>query len=541
MGSKFIEKHKRKSLLAALLFIFQGRAKYVTILLVVTLLSTPFVISGNTLSRMVELRPVAAVMKALGMGGILDSINPRYSAAEVNAVMVRAAADSRSETAWQKFLDRMSGGSSASGQPSSLSLITGGGPGLFGLPKVDESKDGRRGPDQVKGVVNEDERKAGAVPDGVDLSGLLAGGPGALAQGEQGAAGDSMAQNLYGNFSGGSPYVGNSTFNGSGPYAENPAAAMYSGVIKRSSAQVPAPSSPSRVRTRIMGRVSGFSWRNVGYNRNKSSAFNKLGNKHPMFQLAETYAMARTVDNSPNAAYEYQAAYTGATFDGNKTDADMLQTDAQAPNVPDTSFTDATMSGIAGQQQAAQDCSDSQSTNGTQMSKDGKEMDDITNGMGRAPRCYDHGAVGQWNSKVAQQKALCDDYNANEAVLSGKCQTQNEPMSCSKYTNYTDNGGMLIKTCPKPNKWLTWVIGFALMIIGIVAAFFGAFFIAAIAIALAIYMLSMNSGADIGSIQGLDQKDKSLSNGESQGSFNAADGTNVTNSGGDKSKDGGAK
>ena len=99
MGSKFVEKHKRKSVLAALLFIFHGRAKYVGILLVLTILSVPFVISGETLNRILELPPVAAFMKSVGLGGVISAINPKYSNDVLKAALDKAVENTRREFA----------------------------------------------------------------------------------------------------------------------------------------------------------------------------------------------------------------------------------------------------------------------------------------------------------------------------------------------------------------------------------------------------------------------------------------------------------
>ena len=94
MGSKFVEKHKRKSLLAALLLIFRGRAKYVGVLLILAVLSVPFVISGETFGRIVMFQPVAAFLRTVGLGSIVSAINPKYSNDMMKAALDRAAADS---------------------------------------------------------------------------------------------------------------------------------------------------------------------------------------------------------------------------------------------------------------------------------------------------------------------------------------------------------------------------------------------------------------------------------------------------------------
>ena len=100
MGSKFVERHKRKSVLAALLFIFQGKVKYLTIPLMLMILSVPFVISGETLGRIIELRPVAAFLKTVGLGSMVSVINPKYSNDMLRAALDKAAEDSAQNSFW---------------------------------------------------------------------------------------------------------------------------------------------------------------------------------------------------------------------------------------------------------------------------------------------------------------------------------------------------------------------------------------------------------------------------------------------------------
>ena len=442
MGSKFVEKHKRKSVLAALLFIFHGRAKYVGILLVLTILSVPFVISGETLNRILELPPVAAFMKSVGLGGVISAINPKYSNDVLKAALDKAAGDRAQDSYWAKFLKSINATMPPDGGPSSIAMLRGGKDDIFGLPEVNDGKYGKRGPGQVKGAVNEEEKQRGETGDEVNLEGLLAqaGGRGGGPGGEgSGLYGDLMGQNLAGNFGGG-------TMSGSGPYigrgigasVGGRSAGMYSNVMSQSANKVPVPGTAKRVKTKTMGRVSGFSWKNVGYKTKNSRVDVKLNTKKPMFQLAETFAMTGA-GNNRDTAYEYQAAYVGSTYDGNDTNADVIQTDSDAPSIPpDTGFTGDLITGSGELQQAAKECSDAQGTNGAQMSYDGKKMKEIGESMGTPPSCCSS-RVGRWNGKIDQVIAYCLDFNVNEAVVAQKCQNTSNPMDCGSYRRYKIN------------------------------------------------------------------------------------------------------
>lgn len=450
MGSKFVEKHKRKSILAALLFIFQGRTKYIGILLVITILSIPFALSGETLSRILELRPVAAFLRTVGLSSVVSTINPKYSNDLLKAALDRASADSKDASFWQKFLNRINSTLPPGGGPSSIAMLRGGGEDLFGPLEVKDGKyDKKAGPGQVKGVLNEEERAKGYSGDDVDLQGLLAGGPGYEGSG---LYGDQMERNMSSSASGGGPYLNRTMFNRPGGAAAGGAAGLYSNVMSESSNKVPVPSSARKINSKRMGRVSGFSWKNVGYGRGKSDAINKLGSKKPMFQLAETFSMAGSAANSKDSAYEYQAAYVGSTYDGNETGADVIETSFDSPTVPpDSSFTGDLLINTQDLQNQAKACSDAQGTHGAAMSEDGKKMDDISKTLGKPPKCCS-GGVGAWNSKVNQIQAACQDYNAHEVQLAAACQNKSSPMDCS----YSSK--MHINPCSKWKCWLAIIL-----------------------------------------------------------------------------------
>ncbi|OGS27823.1 MAG: hypothetical protein A3J70_08265 [Elusimicrobia bacterium RIFCSPHIGHO2_02_FULL_61_10] len=245
---------------------------------------------------------------------------------------------------------------------------------------------------------------------------------------------------------------------------------MYNKVMGQSASKVPVPGSPSKVNTKKMGRVSGFSWKNVGYKTSNSKMNVQLNSKKPMFQLAQTFAMTDAAYRSKDSAYEYQAAYVGTTYDGNDSNLDVMQTDADAVTVPpDTSFTGAVMNDAQGLQDLAKGCSQAQGTHGAAMSADGKMVKQIGESMGSPPSCCSSG-VGRWNGKIDRVMALCADFNAHEAQLAAACQNTSSPMSC----NY---GKYKIKPC----SWLKCFLAFLLMLlfapllltIGLISALFG--------------------------------------------------------------------
>lgn len=457
MGNKFIEKHRRKSILATLLFIFRGRVKFVAILLMVTVLSVPFVISGEMLGRIIELRPVAAFLRSIGMASVVSTINPKYSNDLLKAALDKAAQDSENNSFWNRFLKSVSntmpnGGSGV----SSITLIRGG-VGDVGPMELKDPKGTKTAPGKVKGALSAEEMAQGDYGGEVDLSSLLASG----GEGEQnGLYGDVMGDNLADRFggSGNAPYMGGSSFGG-GPTVGGRASGMYNKVYSQSGSKVPLPGKPSKINTKTMGRVSGFSWKNVGYNKKNAKMDVKQGNKRPMFQLAETFALTATAHKSKTSAPEYQASYTGATYDGNDVNLDVIETDAGATTVPDTALTGDLIAGAAGMQDEAKKCSDAQGSHGAKMSEDGKMMDDITKSLGKPPKCCSS-AVGKWNAKIDKIISYCKDFNVHEAQLAAACQNKSSPMNCSSYNK------MKIKKCSKLKCFLSIILAIIMIVVG---------------------------------------------------------------------------
>ena len=465
MASKFVEKHKRKSVLAALAFIFSGKVKYVSILLMVVILSVPFVISGETLSSMIELPGVAAFLKSVGLGSVVSSINPKYSNDIMKSALAKAMQDSEQNSFWNKFLRSINATMPPAGAPSTMDMIRGGKDDIFG-PAVIKDDMAKRGPGQVKGAVNDEEKARGENGDDVNLEGMLAGGAGA-----GGGYGDSMGQNLAGNFanggamSGSAPYMDRTMLGGPGTAASGRGAGMYSQAMGSAGSKVPVPGTPQKINVKRMGRVSGFSWKNVGFKTANAKVDVKLSSKKPMFQLAQTFAMTGSAYKSKDSALEYQAAYTGTTYDGNDSNLDVIQTDAASPAVPDTAFTGDLMTDTQGLQDQAKACSDAQGSYGAQMSEDGKMMEDTGKSLGSPPKCCSSG-VGAWNSKIDQIISYCNDYNVNEAQLSAKCQNKSSPMDCGSYHK------MHINPCSKLMCWLMIIlmILLAFLTFGLMAA-----------------------------------------------------------------------
>ena len=453
MANKFVEKHKRKSVLAALLFIFQGRTKFIGIMLIVMLLSVPFVISGETLGRMMQFPPVAAFLKSVGLGSVVSTLNPKYSNDLLRAAMDKAAEDSGQNSFWAKFLKSINATLPPAGGPSSMAMIRGGGD-LFGLPEIKDDKDGKRGPGQVKGVINEEERAKGEDGGDVDLEGLLAGGGGGK---DGGLYGDVMGQNLAGRFgdggsaAGNGPYMNRTAMSGPGMTAGGQAAGMYSHALGQAASKVPVPGAPKKVNAKLMGRVSGFSWKNAGYKTNRTKVDVKLTSRKPMFQLAQAFAMTGSAFKAKDSSLEYQAAYTATTYDGNNSNLAAIQTDASSPAVPDTAFTGTLMTKVENLQTQAKTCTDAQGKEGAKMSEDAKAMDDTAKTLGKQPKCCS-GGVGAWNSKVNKIIYHCNDFNANESVLSAKCQNKSNQMDCSSYNS------MRISPCSK------WKCFFAILL-----------------------------------------------------------------------------
>jgi hypothetical protein len=478
MANQFIEKHKRKSLLALLLLIFTGRTKYVLIALLVVLTSLPFVVTGEMANRFFEMPAVSGMLRMMGLGSVVSALNPKYSSEFVKAAIDRAAAESAQTSYWNRLMGAVGSmlpcGADC-GDNSSLAMVKGGAE-LF-RPEAA----GKKSPGQVKGAVSAEDSERGEGADTVDLEGILNNPAGGAAGSE--LYGDVMGSNLadrYSSGEGAGPYVNRSLISQPGGAASR-GEGLYANAVRQAGGKIPVPGTPKKVNAKKMGKASGFSWKNVGYKTQNVKMDVRLNSKRPMFQLAETFGTTRgaLTSNAP----EYQSAYTGSTYDGNDINLGAIQTDADPTSLPDAGFTGSGITNASGLGQTAEDCSKAQGVEGKKMSDDADEIDDIAESMGSAPKCYDHGAVDAWNNKVSQMNALCMDFNVQQTALSNKCQTSNTPMGCEQYQKGTKQGGMIISKCQKPNKWIMWLIMFLCFAILIA--------IAVICLPLAIFMAAL--------------------------------------------------
>ncbi|MCG2725880.1 MAG: tetraspanin family protein [Elusimicrobia bacterium] len=460
MGSKFIEKHKKKSILAAILLLFRGRAKYFLPLLLVGGVSTPFIATSENVSRIIELPSVASFLKFTGLSKVFSVINPAYSAKDLKETFAKVEAYDKSSSFWKRLFQKRT--SNTPGSHSSIALVTG----------TDVLREEGGGNQEARGKKQEarsEEKASGKKGNVPDIQNMLAGLMGGNNGGNDGLLGNLMGENLADRMSGG----GSAGYGrGSSPYMNKDLMAMNTGVVdkddalynaalNKASESVPLSGKPAdKVNKRKMGKASGFSWKNVGY-RGKKTNTNLRGSsdKRAMFQLSETYSTTGSAYNDPNSAYEYQAAYVGSTYDGNDMDADIMDPSA---SVPDAAFTSGLLSGVSASQEVAKECTDAQAVQGKKMSEDADEIDAKTDALGSPPDCCDHGAVAAYNSKLDGIKVVCEDFNVNAGILSEKCRGLDQKMSCSMYDS------MKVQPCDCDDDFggaLNWI----LIVLGIIA------------------------------------------------------------------------
>jgi hypothetical protein len=515
MGSRFVERHKKKSLLALLLLLFRGRAKYALLLLLFVGVGTPFVVSNEMLDSFLLLSPVARMLRAVGLGSVISSLDPRYSSEFLRTAMDKAAAEREQSAYW----NRMMGGAgiASPGSPSgggsiySLAMLRGGAD-IFNLgsgPSGKAAKPGGKRSDQVNGVLSEEEKARGENGDTVDLEGILGNAAGGAYGngGNGGLYGDLMGGNLAdkyasgGGFGGGSgsgvsgsanfangPYVNRGAFAKGGGSVSGPAQGIYGNAVNSTVGKIPVPSAPGTrsFRGSKFGMVSGFTWKKIGYKTKSVVMDVRLSGKQPMYQLAETYGMTESAAQSPDLAPEYKAAYVGSTYDGNAVNLDIIQTDANDPVVPDVSFTGSAITDTGDIEKLAENCAKSEAVQGVRMSDDGEKIDRIASGMGSPPLCYTN--IGPWNAKVREMQELCRDFNENCVILSQQCQSSTQLMDCGAYE------GMIISRCRRPSgRHFAMLLAIVMAIFAAVLAVAG-LLVAVIAAIIAYIVLSGGGG-----------------------------------------------
>lgn len=502
MGSGFIEKHKKKSLLAALLFFFTGRAKYLAVLLLVAAVSMPFVVSRETLNKFLGMPSVALALRAMGLGGFLSSSGRESSSEFVKAAMDKAAEGSARNSYWNRLMGAVNTAlpcESGCGDVSSLAMVKGGGD-LYGS---EAGKAGKRrpGPGEVTGVVSAGEKARGEGADVVDLEGVLgggaggglygggAGGPGGAggglygggAGGPDGAGGSGlygsvMGRNLGGRFSGGASNSDGSYANGNfisgsgssnggaGPYVNRSLisrpggsgigdrkAGIYAAVVKQLGGKIPVPARPRNISGKMTGRASGFSWRNVGFRSEAFIANTQIGTRMPLSQLAETLAVGDAALQFGDSANASKAAYAGAAYDGNNINLGVMRTDALLTGLPKDGFIIPDIPVIPEIPQIpvipeipdmkiVDECVEATKKEGVTVSSLGGQITALQRGMGSPPRCYNPSGVSSWNNKLRRLEQLCMESNASAKVLSEKCKTPYKPRTCAQ-------DSLMVKKC----------------------------------------------------------------------------------------------
>ncbi len=242
---------------------------------------------------------------------------------------------------------------------------------------------------------------------------------------------------------GGAPYVSRRAFTGPAG-AISRGDSMYVSAMHHASNSVPVPERPKRANTGRMGRVSGFGWKETDYQTYRSAVEKGLGSKSSVSQLADAFSVTNSAYKSANAEPEYQAGYTGAVYDGNDINMDLLvYADEPLGGIEDGFVDD--LSDLQQLQEQMHECGNAQAVNGSRMSEIGKEMDDIQAGMTNPPSCS---GAAAWNQKVARLDQLCREFNGNQSQLARACQASSgDQMGCTVYENDTDHDGLIVKEC----------------------------------------------------------------------------------------------
>lgn len=454
MASKFIERHKRKSIWALLLLLLRGRGKYIALLLIIILFSLPFVATSDVVERFLGLSPVRYMVKLFGLESVMASINPKYSSD------ILKAAFNRLKDEYSEYNPLLRGTKEEDR----------GGNGTLAYIRVEDAlghgkKQGKGGGgSEIYGVAEEEDGRA----DGVDFSDLLSGG-GLLKHSNM--LGSSMNENFYseGMFGSSSLTKFNSksllaNISGKGGVAEKNIAGD---ALALSQNNIPGVKDPvlrrGSVKVRRNGSVTAFGWKNAGYIKNGANLSVKIsGNRRALFQMGETMATT-SMAYKQNPAYEYQSAYVGSTYDGTSMKGGLVTTSGDNnTTVPDTGYIATVVDSAQNWEQLAKDCADAQATHGTKISKLQDEMDEISKTMGNPPKCCSS-AVHAWNAKVNLLVQKCNELNVESQALGKKCQNSN-PQTINCQQTY---GRLYIKPC---SKWKCW-LGIIFAIIGLLIGF----------------------------------------------------------------------
>jgi hypothetical protein len=498
MGSKFIEKHKRKSILGLLLLLFRGRSKYIALLVIVILFSLPFVATSDMIERFFGISAVRYLVKLFGLESVIASINPKYSTDIIKATFDRLKQETQDYNLWNKI----GLGEENRGERGGLQFV-----------KVDDEIFNKKEGKTKKGERDVDvgysrDKEGGEGDREVDLDDIISGKGGGLGLSLNSdlfsnGFGSGFGGGLFGNSGfGGSSAFGKNTFGSYGPFiakdtfqgSKNNFGVNYKGkgsigsnALDNIKGNIPDVSNLSlskkgKVKVSKMGSLTAYGWKNVGYTKKGAVVdVNTSGSRRALFQMGETLATT-SMAYKQNPAYEYQAAYTGATYDGNSLNLDIVQTAGDSnTTLPDTGYVSDVIGSAEHWEEIAKKCQDAQAVHGTAISKLQDEIDNILKTMTNPPKCCNHGAVSKWNSKVSQLVEKCNQINSHSVSLANECGSST-PQTVNCQSTY---GKLYIKPC---SKWKCW-LGFILAIVGaligfLIGGFIGAIIGAAIGFAL---------------------------------------------------------
>jgi len=475
MGSKFIEKHKRKSILGLLLLLFRGRSKYIALLVIVILFSLPFVATSDMIERFFGISAVRYLVKLFGLESVIASINPKYSTDIIKATFDRLKQETRDYNLWNKI----GLGEENRGERGGLQFV-----------KVDDEIFNKKEGKTKKGERDVDvgysrDKEGGEGDREVDLDDIISGKGGDLGLSLNSdlfsnGFGSRFGGGLFGNSGfGGSSAFGKNTFGSYGPFiakdtfqgSKNNFGVNYKGkgsigsnALDNIKGNIPDVSNLSlskkgKVKVSKMGSLTAYGWKNVGYTKKGAVVdVNTSGSRRALFQMGETLATT-SMAYKQNPAYEYQAAYTGATYDGNKINADLITTNNEpSTTLPDTAYVGDMISSLEEWEKLAKKCSDSEAIHGTAVSELQKEIDDLLKHNKPPKTCCKCSAVKRWNSVVDQVIDRCRKINSHLSQLAVDCQNS-APQQIDCYGTY----GKLYMKCCKCKKGFGGLIG---MIIG---------------------------------------------------------------------------
>lgn len=448
MSSEFLERNKRKSALALLLLMLGGRARYVVALFVAVMVSVPFLVSGDRLNALMSFPAVAAVLRTVGLGG---TAAPDMLAA---AAMHKDGGGAKASF-WERYLRAANAPLPPAGATSTMAMVRVGGDD-YG-PAV--LKDGGKpaGPNKVKGAVNAEERANGDDGAGVNLAGLT------------GGYGDLMGEGLGSRQLGTVPYYNRTLLGGPGG-AVDKRDGVYNQIMVKAGEGVPVPGAPEKMKSK-MGRVSAFSFKSFSRKNRKSQALGGLrSNRKPLTQMKQATAMA-TIALFDGVSTEHTATYSGAVYDGNSVDLDlMMEGDAVVPSMPSFAFANGVIGAINTSMAQSLACANDY-TNMQKITDQMQPYFDIMSEFGDKPPnfCDSKEKRDRWNSAFQGEGLISQCPRANDAMdrlIAKGCPMEKQgKFDCSSFSDRVIDCGSLGCPLKCALKWLIIAIAAAIVII----------------------------------------------------------------------------